>query len=1381
MSLSETPGDLVLSDVHRAYLTDHAISDEVIDAQRIRSEGDVIVFTWRHGEQSTEQRRRWRPEWASQPELDAEDPKYRWEAGKPLHFSEIRDPGQPGPVILAEGTKQSLAVASWAPPEYAVYGMAGCRAWARNDLSFLAGSQVIILLDADAGENLDVYEAGERLAQELEDEGAQPCFVWSPARGKDGIDDYLAGVPADKRTAKLARLLTRTRDKPAERKPTRRPAQVPDTGDATPVCVNDGSRRDLIRKIIWLLAQRWSGRELFCYGGALTRLREGKTEPLSRGAFLRWLAEGVSCYKRSMTGNVEMCWPDNQTVDAVMASSDEFARLERLVKMPFIREDGSVSAKNGYDAAAMTFLAMGNSGMDRLEIPDSPTREQAREAAAYLLSEWLGDIPFLDQSSRAGALALVLTPFIRGLVPLVPLTVVAGRQKGTGKNLFTDCFSIVMSGEPASPMQWIEDDDDEIRKQLLSAFREGRGLICFDEAHRISSHALSRALTAQVYTDRLLGVSEMLSFPNKAVFMALGNNVAVDDDMRRRYHRIDLRSPVPNPEDRPASDFAHPELRDWTRLHRPELVTKILIIIRAWFAAGKPPGERTALMGSFEAWDMMMSGILHYAGVSGFLSDLTSKRSESDFSGGYWREHLEWLRGNRGNELFTTVEIRQDALSSGGTWAALPGLENLSDPGFARKLGQEYARHRDEWAGSLRLVKVGQAFGHVSKWRTEEFSGTTLSDLGEGEHRGNTGGTEEAETGRGNRGIRGTNPTLAHTHAGAHDTRAHAHTRERGEIVPLHPPVPVQPPVPSNGPQGERAPCLTFDLETADAAQLFTYVPRDATGFVRLAGVSGPGGRSQIVTGPELVPLLEAVDRIEGHNVLGFDLLALAWHCGADWNRLAAKARDTELVARQADPPRSRESGTSEDKYGLDEVAQKLGVRGKTDDLKRLKRQHGGWDQIPLDDPEYRSYLEGDLQASQAVSAAMARDYPPDPYVDREHRLAAIAGRMTLNGFLVDENLLAERLAAGEAKKREALQLLHDGWGLPLTRTVSRGRGKAKTETEEEVASPLSTDAGRAWLARLWADSGLADPPRTAKAQKLAIGMEDLKALEARRPDLAPVCRLMAIVTGTRTVYQTANDCLARDGRVHPVVSMRQASGRWSVTNPGLTVFGKRGGKHVERDIFLPDPGHALVSFDLSQVDMRSMAWLSQDHAYRALFAPGKDAHQEIADLVGVDRQSAKSVGHGWNYGLGTKRMIADGLDPVKVEAFVRGMEERFPQLIAWREEIRAKGAAGEILDNGFGRRMRCDPARAYTVAPALMGQGGARDIMCQSLLRLPREIWPMLRTMVHDEIVLSVPKSDLLEVAQTVKRAMTWDLDDDLPILCDMSVGENWGICSAK
>jgi DNA polymerase I len=1352
---SINPPDQGLSEVHLAYLADHAITDDVA-LRFARSDGDDIVFSWRFGDQVTEQRRMW-PE----PEGGL-DVKYRWEAGRPLQLSAWREVR--GPVLLCEGTKQSLAVASWAPPEYSVYGMAGCRGWAGTDLSFFSGSQVIILLDADAEENLDVYEAGERLAAELELEGAFPFFVPSPAWGHDGIDDFLAERPEGRRTDMLQKLAERAVSdvitKPAPRRPTRRRAQVPDLGLPT-VVVNDPTlaRRDVIRQIMFHLQTLWSGKELFCYGGAITRLRDGKTEPLARGAFLRWLSEGVYCYKRSMAG-IESCWPDNQTVEAVMASADEFALLERVVKMPFVRADGSVSAKNGYDAGAATFLAMGNSGMDRLTIADAPDQAAAREAAQRLLGDWLGDMPFLDQPSRAGALALVLTPFIRSLVPLVPLAVISGRQKGTGKNLFTDCFSIVMTGEPASPMQWIGDDDDEIRKQLLAAFREGRQLICFDEAHVIDSHALSRALTAQVYTDRLLGVSTMLSYPNTAVWMALGNNVQPRADMARRHHRIDLTAPRPNPEDRPSSDFHHPDLRGWTRTRRPELVTDLLVIIRAWFAAGCPAHDRGSLMGSFEQWDKMMSGILHYAGVPGFLDDMTRKREESDTSGGFWREHLAWIWGSKGDKSFTTIQVKQDAIASGGTWPALPNLDNLTDPGFARKLGQEYARHRDEWSGNLRLVKIGQGHGNVVRWSIQEFSEGTVADLGRGEPGGNDPGLPVG----GNGGDGGNSHPPSHTHARAHDARAHAHTREGRSGVPSHPPVT---PVSS----------LSFDLETGDASQLFTYQPHDDRGFVRLAGIIGPDGPQIMPAGDLLHARLESAAEITGHNILGFDLLALAWHYGFDWDRLAAKARDTELIARQANPPRSRETGGSLDVYDLDHVAASLGVPGKTDDIARLKAQHGGYDQIPVDDPEYRAYLEGDLRATQAVAALLHND----AYTEREHVLATLAGRMTLNGFAVDHELLARRLEQGQQRKADALALLHDAWGLPLGKAVMRGRGSKKHEEFELAESPLATDFGRDWLEKFWERYGVHDPPRTVKADKLAIGNDDLAAVAARPNcpgDMKAALSLMGIVTGTRTVYQTATDCLAPDGRVHPVVSMRQASGRWSVTNPGLTVFGKRGGKHVEREVFLPDPGHVLLSFDLSQVDMRAIAGHCQDPAYMALFEPGRDAHTEIARQVGIERQDAKAIGHGWNYGLGAKRMIANGLDPELVHAFTTGMEQRFPALMAWREQIRAEAGAGMVLDNGFGRRMRADPARAYTVAPALLGQGGARDIMCESLLHLPRELWPMLRVMVHDEILLSVPKADAMDVARVVKQAMTWSWRG-VPILCDMAAGVNWGECS--
>jgi DNA polymerase-1 len=570
---------------------------------------------------------------------------------------------------------------------------------------------------------------------------------------------------------------------------------------------------------------------------------------------------------------------------------------------------------------------------------------------------------------------------------------------------------------------------------------------------------------------------------------------------------------------------------------------------------------------------------------------------------------------------------------------------------------------------------------------------------------------------------------------------------------------------------------IGIDLETASADEAFTY----EGAFVRLAGVIDQHDTTRTgVPLDELVDMIEAAPEVYGHNILGFDGPVLAHRHGMDWEAFAAKAVDTEPLARQAHPPRSR-GKSSVDEYDLDHVAERYGLPGKTDDIKGLARRYGGFDLIPSDDPDYNAYLDGDLRASKAVREIL----PSDPYTAREHEILGLMGRMTINGFKVDVPLLRERQRQGEEKKAAALVELSSGYGLPLSREVMRGRGKAKAPVTERFSSPLATKEGNAWLTDLWKQHGVVQPPRTGKGA-LSTAAEELKKI-AEHPrcpaDLRNALELMGIVTTTRTVYQTALTYLTADGRVHPKVSMRQASGRGSVTQPGMTVFGKRNGKHVERDIFVADEGHVIITCDLSQVDMRAVAGHCQDPLYMSLYEPGKDAHQEIADMMGVTRDAAKPLGHGYNYGMGAKAMIRDGHDPQLVATFFDVMS-RFTVKDTWTGEVRDIAGRGEVLDNGFGRLMRCDPTWAYTVAPALMGQGGARDITCEVLLRLMRkhpEYRPFLRTWVHDEYVFSVPEDQAEEIGAEIKEAFTWEWRG-VPILCDLSKpGASWGAVSAK
>jgi DNA polymerase I len=568
-----------------------------------------------------------------------------------------------------------------------------------------------------------------------------------------------------------------------------------------------------------------------------------------------------------------------------------------------------------------------------------------------------------------------------------------------------------------------------------------------------------------------------------------------------------------------------------------------------------------------------------------------------------------------------------------------------------------------------------------------------------------------------------------------------------------------------------------FDLETAGKDVFLAD-----SGFLRLWGVI-QDDHTILGTEPEkLIEILSDAPWIYGHNVTGFDLLVLAHLYGADWEALSAKAIDTEILARLDYPPQARDTGGSEDKYGLDAVAARLKLPGKTDDIKALARKHGGYGNIPQDDPEYRAYLEGDLRASAAVFGKL----PKTGYGKREHQLASLTGRMTLNGFRVDTELLAERISEGEARKSEALRILRDDYDLPLGRFSWKGRGKDKEEFWEDFGSPLATLEGREWLIEVWDAYGVRNPPLTDKGQlsTSADALAPLAESGLSHPDLRRILRLMQVVTQTRTVYQTVQDHLTADGRVHALISTRQASGRSSVTSPGLTVFGKRGGRHRERDVFIPEDNYSVLSCDLSQVDMRAVAGLCQDPAYMRMFEPGKDAHAEMAIVLFGDpsrRQEVKPVNHGSNYGLGMKKMIASGHDPDLVRKFFEERKRQFPRLVEWQDEIRAEGEAGHLLDNGWGRMMRCDPQRAYTQAPALMGQGAAADILKESLLRLPAHFRPWLRVPVHDEIVACVPDEYTTEATRELREAFTFEWRG-VPIFCDISKpGKSWGKVSEK
>lgn len=75
--------------------------------------------------------------------------------------------------------------------------------------------------------------------------------------------------------------------------------------------------------------------------------------------------------------------------------------------------------------------------------------------------------------------------------------------------------------------------------------------------------------------------------------------------------------------------------------------------------------------------------------------------------------------------------------------------------------------------------------------------------------------------------------------------------------------------------------------------------------------------------------------------------------------------------------------------------------------------------------------------------------------------------------------------------------------------------------------------------------------------------------------------------------------------------------------------------KHIDIGVLIAPPGRKLVACDYSQIELRSMAHLSEDAGLLRAFAAGTDIHRATAaevfgktleDVTGDERRAAKAV-----------------------------------------------------------------------------------------------------------------------------------------------------------
>lgn len=283
---------------------------------------------------------------------------------------------------------------------------------------------------------------------------------------------------------------------------------------------------------------------------------------------------------------------------AILAKDGErrLPRLDAAITAPTLRGDGSILAEPGYDEFSRLLLRVDSPEV--IHVPPAPTQAQAAAALAELWAPFRL-FPLVDQVDRGVALAGIFTSLVRASLPTAPGFGFDAPVAGSGKTLLAQAIGALSLGAAPAALPPASNQDEEARKRLFAALRDGHRVLLWDNVREpLGNGALDAFMTAPQFSDRILGKSEMATLPNRALFLATGNNLRLVGDTCRRILIARMDPQMEKPYGR-EFDFCPLQTVLGNRLR---LVAAGLTIIRAWIAAGRPRkgAGRTA---SFEHWD----------------------------------------------------------------------------------------------------------------------------------------------------------------------------------------------------------------------------------------------------------------------------------------------------------------------------------------------------------------------------------------------------------------------------------------------------------------------------------------------------------------------------------------------------------------------------------------------------------------------------------------------------------------------------------------------------------------------------------------------------------------------------------------------------------
>ena len=369
-----------------------------------------------------------------------------------------------------------------------------------------------------------------------------------------------------------------------------------------------------------------------------------------------------------------------------------------------------------------------------------------------------------------------------------------------------------------------------------------------------------------------------------------------------------------------------------------------------------------------------------------------------------------------------------------------------------------------------------------------------------------------------------------------------------------------------------------------------------------------------------------------------------------------------------------------------------------------------------------------------------------------------------------------------------------------LSKELTQDSEVIRNEILKQAGCEFNLNSTKQLAEVLYDKMGIPSLKQTKTGRSTATGV--LEKLADQYPICRNIIKYRHLTKLLSTYVKPLPTLVDSDNKIHTNFGQAiTATGRLSSTDPNLQNIPVRSkwGTLIRKG-FIPFHNEwKLCAIDYSQIELRIMAELSGDRTLIEAFKNNRDIHQETASKIydiplecvdKTQRESAKAINFGIIYGISAFGLSQQlNIPMVSARDFINSYFRIFPQVQQFMENT-----GNNALENGyvitmFGRkrpipelqtknRQSIEAGKRIAVNTSI--QGTAAEIIKIAMNSLHKfienkQLNTRLLLQVHDELIFEIPDCELEEV-KSLKEIMENVCDFDVPIVCDVELGDSWG-----